>query len=241
MYRRDMDMTIKAVGYVRVSTQEQAATGISLEAQAERIEAYCTAHELDLVALVSDEAISGTVPLADRKGGAELLDAVRRHSAEAVVAVKLDRLFRDASDALGQTKVWDKEGLAMHLLDMGGMALNTGTAMGRMWLTMLAGFAEFERNLIAERTAAAIRHLKAQGRVYNHTPLGFDAVDGQLVANEDEAVTVERILTLRTAGKSLGAIANALNADGVTGKLGGKFYASTVSAIIGNGIHHIAG
>ena len=82
MYRRDMDMTIKAVGYVRVSTQEQAATGISLEAQAERIEAYCTAHELDLVALVSDEAISGTVPLAARKGGAELLDGKGAEPAE---------------------------------------------------------------------------------------------------------------------------------------------------------------
>ena len=77
----------------------------------------------------------------------------------------------------------------------------------------------------------------AEGNPVDYPDTFNVAVDGQLVANADELVTVERILTLRTAGESLGAIANALNADGVTGKLGGKFYASTFSAIIGNVIH----
>lgn len=76
------------------------------------------------------------------------------------MALKLDRLFRDAEDALHQTKAWDKAGIALHLVDMGGQTLNTATAMGRFFLNMMAGFAELERNLIAERTATALAHKK---------------------------------------------------------------------------------
>jgi len=226
----------KAVGYIRVSTVEQADNGVSLEAQQERLEAYCTANELDLVALVSDEAVSATVPLAKRKGGGYLLDMVKRRDAGAVVALKLDRLFRDAVDALATTRAWDKQGIALHLLDMGGQAVNTGSAMGRMFLTMAAGFAELERSLIAERTAVAVRHLKAQRRVYNHPPLGYRCEGNELVAVASEQATVERIFALRSEGLSMGAIANTLNSDGVAGKRGGTFYASTVRSVLGNAV-----
>lgn len=69
-----------------------------------------------------------------------------------MVALKLDRRFRDAADALVQTRVWDRAGIALHVVDMGGQSLNTASSMGRMFLTMTAAFAELERNLISERT-----------------------------------------------------------------------------------------
>ena len=69
-----------------------------------------------------------------------------------IVALKLDRLFRDAADALHQSRAWDKAEIALHLVDMGGQSLNTASAMGRFFLNMMAGVAELERNLIAERT-----------------------------------------------------------------------------------------
>jgi len=229
-------MSDKAVGYVRVSTAEQA-NGLSLEVQRERVEGYCQALDLDLVALVSDQATSGSKPLAERRGGAELIAQLHRHKASAVVAVKLDRLFRDAADALVQTRQWDQTGVALHVIDMGGQALNTGSAMGRCFLTVAAGFAELERNLIAERTRAALQYRKRQRRAYNHPPLGYDVEDGKLVANDTEAAIVARIQALRADGRSMAAIASTLNADGLHGKRGGQFHASTIRAVLGNDLH----
>lgn len=118
-----------------------------------------------------------------------------------MVAIKLDRLFRDAVDCLTATREWDRAGTTLHLVDMGGTCLNTGSAMGRMFLTMAAGFAELERNLISERTAAAMSHLKAEGRHVGSPGLGFEMVAGQLVANETEQVAVQRALELRQSSK----------------------------------------
>jgi DNA invertase Pin-like site-specific DNA recombinase len=92
-----------------------------------------------------------------------------------VVALKMDRLFRNAGDALNHVEEWAKAGISLHLVDMGGQSVNTDTSMGKMMVTMLAGFAEFERNMIAERTTAALRHKKAHGEVYNHVPYGYRA------------------------------------------------------------------
>lgn len=69
----------------------------------------------------------------------------------------LDRLFRDAADALVQTRAWDRAGVALHVVDMGGTSLNTASAVGRMFLTMTAAFAELERSLVSERTSAAMQ------------------------------------------------------------------------------------
>jgi DNA invertase Pin-like site-specific DNA recombinase len=76
----------------------------------------------------------------------------------------LDRLFWDAEDALRQTKAGDKAGIALHLVEMGGTSMNTASAMGRMFLTLMAGCAELERNLVAERSASVLAHKKQQGR-----------------------------------------------------------------------------
>ena len=109
--------------------------------------------------------------------------------------------------------------------------------MGRMFLTMMSGFAELERNLIAERTAAALQHKKAKGQVYNHVPLGFVRDGDDLVPDQDEQLVVEKILAMRTGGMAYGKIAARLNDDGITGKLGGRFHASTIHKIIGNDLH----
>jgi DNA invertase Pin-like site-specific DNA recombinase len=88
-----------------------------------------------------------------------------------VLALELDRLFRDAADALNQTKAWDKGGLALHLVDLGDQTLNTASAMGRFFLNVMAGFAELKRNLIAERTGTAMKHKKAHREAYPLPPL----------------------------------------------------------------------
>lgn len=223
---------MKAIAYTRVSTQEQAIQGVSLEAQEARLRAYCTLAGLELVEIVREEGVSGSKPLASRPGGARLLEALESGEASHVVALKLDRLFRDAVDAMSKTKQWDGSGVSLHLVDMGGQAINTGSAMGRFFLTMMAGFAELERNLISERTSAALQHKIAQGFHVGSPALGFDMVDGELQENTSEAATVARIHELHAAGYTLRSIASTLTAEGYQTKRGGAWGPSTVSYVL---------
>jgi site-specific DNA recombinase len=138
----------------------------------------------------------------------------------------VDRLFRNAADALDQSSRWDKAKCALHILDMGGNAIDTTSAMGRMFFTMAAAFAEMERNLISERTKSALSYKKAERRVYCHiTPLGFDRQGDRLVQNQNEMKTVKRILRLRADGLSMQAIADAMNQAGAATKRGGTWHA----------------
>lgn len=227
----------KAVGYIRVSTLEQATEGVSLAAQEERIRAYCVMSGLDLVSIIRDEGVSASKELATRPGGIELLKQVSSKGVKNIVTLKLDRLFRDAADCLNQTRAWDAAGISLHLIDMGGTAINTGTAMGRFFITMAAGFAELERNMIAERTSAALAHKKAHREAYSPTPLGYDRQGNELIVNEQEQEIISKIKAWRESGLPLREIANKLNSAGVPTKKGGKWYASTINSILNNNLH----
>ncbi len=91
---------MKAIGYIRCSTFEQADSGLGLDVQEERIRAYCSLKGLRLIEVVTDAGVSGGKLLASRKGGKRLLNAIkgRGRKAEAVVMFKLDRMFRNAGD-----------------------------------------------------------------------------------------------------------------------------------------------
>lgn len=223
----------KAIGYARVSSDEQAKEGVSLDAQEARIKAYATMRGLDLVAIYREEGVSAKVLLGKRPEGSNLVAALAQQKAKHVVAVKLDRLFRNTADALATTAAWDKARYALHVLDMGGAALDTTSAVGRMFLTMIAGFAEMERNLTSERTKAALGHKKSNREAYCHlTPLGFDRDGGRLVENQPEMQTVWRIHNLRSEGFSLQRIAAVLEQDGVPTKRGGRWHSVTIQNVL---------
>ena len=227
----------KAVCYVRASTEEQAQGGVSLAAQEERLKAYCNMAGLEVAEVIREEGVSGVKPLAARPGGERLLKLLARKKVKHVVALKLDRLFRDAEDALRQTRAWDKAGIALHLVGMGGQTLNTATAMGRFFLNMMAAFAELERNLIAERTATALADKKAHGEAYAPTPYGFERVGETLRENTQEQETIAQIFAWRRDGWSLRKIAAELNRRGALTKQGGQWYASTVRYLLRNDLY----
>ena len=185
-----------------------------MEMQQERVELYCKLHNLTLTKVIQERAVSAKSPLAERPGGSQLLQSPAKH----IIALKLDRLFRNAADALRHVEAWDRSQTSLHLVDMGGQSINTGSSMGKMMITMLAGFAEFERNMIAERTTAALRHKREHGRVYNHLPYGFSSHEGCLRPIDSEQEVIRTIRTLRTAGTSYNEIANHLNAAAVPTK-----------------------
>lgn len=228
----------RAVCYCRVSTEEQARAGVSLEVQQDRMRAYCAAAGLEVVKLVLEPGVSGSRTFANRPGGQELLDLVTNGQVQAIVALKLDRLFRDASDALLQTRTWDRAGIALHLLDMGGQAINTHSALGRMMLTMMAAFAELERNLIAERTSAALLHKKLNRRVYGSTPYGFERVGDALVPHSGQQAVIRQMRECREEGWSYREIAAVLNEAGVQTKAGGqRWHPTTVRKVLLNDLH----
>lgn len=232
-------MKNKAVCYVRVSTQEQALHGVSLNAQEERLSAYCVMQGLDVIQTFREEGISASKALNTRPKGTEMLELLRKKKAGHIVALKLDRLFRNAEDALRQTSAWDSSGVTLHLVDMGGQSLCTSSAIGRMMLTMMAAFAEFERNLISERTAAALQHKKIHLQPYARIPFGFDRKNDALVVNSYELGVVRQIQEWRANGYTLRAIANRLNATKVPAKKDGQWFASTIRQILGNPIYKL--
>lgn len=223
--------TAAVIAYVRVSTEEQALEGVSLAAQEARIRAYCAMRGLELAELVIDAGVSGYKALDAREGGRRLLDLVRSRKVAAVVALKLDRLFRNAADCLEVCGGWDRAGVALHLVDLGGQAVDTSSAMGRFFLTVMAGAAELERNQIAERTSMAMQH-KADRGEYTGGEARFGYVqntEGMLVAVEAEQLVIREARELRAAGLSLRAVAAELARRGHVSRAGKAFVPCQIS------------
>jgi DNA invertase Pin-like site-specific DNA recombinase len=227
-------MSSPAIGYIRVSSEEQSKEGVSLDAQESRIRAYAAMRGLTLDAIYREEGVSAKTPLRKRPEGMKATEALKRgKSVKHVIAVKLDRLFRSAADALQQTQEWDKAGVSLHIIDMAGSAVDTRSAIGRMFFTMAAAFAELERNLTSERTTAALAHKRSTGRAYTRiTPFGFDREGDVLVENAEEMRTVRHMEELRAQGVSLRRIAAMLNEKQTPTKLGGNWHLATVQSVL---------
>ena len=216
----------KAIGYIRVSTQGQADEGVSLEAQRAKIEAWCNLNDAELVAVCEDAGVSGA-SMNGRDGLHAALKATTKGMA--LVCYSISRIARSTRDMLEIAERLDAKGADLVSVTE---KIDTTTAAGRMVFKMLAVLADFERDQIGERTKMALAHKRNMGEVYAATPFGFDAIDGRLVEVKKEAMVIADILRMREAGSSLAEIAESLNARGVEGKRGGRWYASTVRYLI---------
>ena len=219
----------KAFGYVRVSTEEQAAEGVSLEAQQARINAWCAANGFDLAGLFIDAGLSGK--RADNRPELQAcLDATCR-SGGVLVCYSLSRLSRSTKDTIGMAERLDKHGADLVSLTE---RIDTTTAAGKMMFRMLAVLAEFERDQLAERTKAAMSHKRRNGERVGKVPFGFDlAADGvKLVPNAAEQEILSLIRQLHAAGETLRGIAAELNRRGVATKEGKPWKHSTIQGIV---------
>jgi DNA invertase Pin-like site-specific DNA recombinase len=188
----------KAIGYVRVSTDEQAAEGVSLAAQRAKIKAYCTLKDLELVQII-EEGGGKSAKNLDRPGFKTVLDLTASGQTDAVVIVKLDRAFRNTVDALTVAKDFDQRGVALHSISE---SLDTRSALGKFFFTLTAALAEMERGLISERTKAALAHKKTNGERVGKIPVGFRlcAETGKLVKCQQERSVLARIRKWRKRG-----------------------------------------
>lgn len=221
----------RAVAYLRVSTEDQADTGVSLAAQRAKVEAYAALYDLEIVAIEVDAGVSAKT--LDRPALGRALGMLRSGEADALVVVKLDRLTRSVAD-LGAL-LNDYFGANGAGLLSVSEQLDCRTAAGRMVMNMLATVAQWERETIGERTAVAMQHKKARGELVGSVPYGYLlAADGvSLDRDEDEQATIARARELAEAGGlSLRKIAAQLEAEGRVSRTGRTFAAAQVQKMV---------
>jgi len=222
---------MKALGYIRCSTEEQAIDGVGLEAQRVRIAAWCELSGTELLEVVEDAGVSGSRPLAERAGGSQIESLLRSRNpkADTVVVLRLDRLGRDACETLHYLKKFatGKVGL-VSISDR----IDLSSPQGRAMAQMSAVFGELERNLISQRTSDALGQLRATGRVYGSIPFGFSEECRHLVPDVTEQKILARIIDLREGGTSYLAIAEKLNREGIPAKRGGIWHSMSVRSVL---------
>ena len=217
-----------AVGYVRVSTERQASEGVSLEAQEARLRAWAAGQGLTLAAVHVDAGLSGG--RADNRPGlqAALAEACRLRAP--LVTYSLSRLARSTKDALSIAERLDRAGADLVSLSE---AIDTTSAAGKMVFRMLAVLAEFEKDLVSERTTSALAFKRRQGeRISGKIPYGYRLEAGQLVAVEDEQTAIRLMVDLREAGLSLRAIAEELERRQIRRQNGAHVWPSNVVLMI---------
>jgi site-specific DNA recombinase len=231
----------KAIAYIRVSSQRQADEGVSIEAQEKRIKEYAQFKGLTLddKDILVEKAVSGGIPLWERPKGRQLKQKLMRGEFAHVITMKLDRMFRLVSDTLETVDELADAGIALHIVDMHGEAVDTSSSMGRFFLTIMAALAEMERGLIAERTQMGMNQLKATHRKFTQSIYGWDVdVTGALIPNWDEQNAIDYMdWQMNVNGMSAAAVARSLNAKGVKGKRGGKWQSAGVTRTIENDFH----
>jgi DNA invertase Pin-like site-specific DNA recombinase len=204
------------LGYIRVSTGRQAESGAGLEAQRRAIlaEANRRGWEPADIRFIEEQA-SGKD--AQRPGLELAREALASGDAGALVVQKADRLSRSLLEFVEIMGEAQKQGWELIALDL---PVDLSTPAGEMMATILATFAQWERRLIGERTRAALAERRAAGVKLGRPRVLPDDIRERLMAERDE-------------GRTLRAIAEALNADAVATAHGGKqWHASTVRQVL---------
>lgn len=203
------------IGYLRVSTDEQAVAGLGLGDQRAVIAAEAARRGWADVQYLSDEGYSAKN--LSRPAIATALDMLGKGQATVLVVSKLDRLSRSLLDFATLMDRAKREGWELVVLEL---AIDTTVPSGQLMANVMAAFAEYERRLIGARTSAALQQLKAQGKRLGRP---------RTLAAEVTA----RIVSARAEGQTLAGIAESLNRDRVaTARGGARWYPSTVKAVL---------
>lgn len=230
------EVKMKLIGYPRVSTEEQAAEGISLDAQRARLEAYCSAFGHELVEVIADAGVSAKS--LKRPGLRRALKMLRAGQADGLLVVKLDRLTRSIRDLVDLVDKYFKPGKSA-LISV-GESIDTATASGRMMLNLLGLMAQWEREAIAERTREALQHKKRAGARLGQVPYGYRREGNAFVPDPAEQAVIARVRELAAGGAKLSAIAITLKAEGLRTKGGGEWHLTTIRNLVRNRLFPVA-
>lgn len=204
--------------YVRVSTQEQAKEGYSIDEQKERLTKYADARDWIVYRVYADPGFSGAK--IERPGLKEMIDDIVSGKLDKIIVYKLDRLSRSQKDTLYLIEDIFLE----NSVDFVSMTENfdTATPFGRAMIGILSVFAQLEREQIKERMSLGREGRAKSGLFHGSTkvPIGYRYNNGLLIVDPYEARIVRRIFQEYVDGRSIYSIVADLKADGLTSSYG---------------------
>jgi DNA invertase Pin-like site-specific DNA recombinase len=220
---------MRTIGYVRVSTDRQADKGVSLEAQEVKIRAMAVVRNGELEEVIVDGGESAKD--LNRPGVKRLLALVDAGKVDAVIVAKLDRLTRSVKDLCGLLELFEKREVALISV---AESLDTGSAAGRLVITIMGAVSQWEREAIGKRTRDALQHKRSQGRRVGNIAFGFRlGNDGEhLEADPAEQGALAEIRRLRVEGLTLRAIAASLNHRAVRTRRGTEWRLESVARVV---------
>ncbi len=225
-----------AVGYVRVSTSDQAGHGYGLDAQRTAIEAHAVARGWHVIAIHADEGVSGTIGVDQRPGLSAAIDDVTSGRADALVVKELSRIGRIPAACVAVFAALDR--VHATFASIAEPALGSELLRG-----LFTGMAADERMRILERTSHGRIEKAKRGGIVGRPPYGYQIADARtghtrFIVDEAEAVIVRRIFQTRRDGRTFRAIADSLNADGVPSPSGrGAWSASRICQMVDQPIY----
>jgi len=223
---------LRAALYVRVSTEDQAREGFSIEAQLKRLRAYCRARGWEVVREYIDDGYSGRE--INRPAYRRMME--EKDHWDVVVVLKMDRIHRNSKNFTTMMELlgeWGKEFNSMQ------ESFDTTTAMGRFVMDIIQRIAQLESEQIGERVKMGMAEKARNGDGYLGfgEPYGYRYLAGRLIVNEEEAAVVRRIYSMYLEGSSLQSIANSLNREKIPSKRGGSWSKQAVGKILRNPLY----
>ncbi len=218
----------KAIGYLRVSTEEQT---LGPDAQRTTLERWCEANKVELIEVFTDQGVSGGAALDKRPALLAAVAALKEHGAGVLLVAKRDRLARDTMLAAMVERLVEREGAKVRTAD----ATSDGDEPEAVLMRRIVdAFAEYERLLIKARTKAALAVKRARGERTGDVPYGWRlGADGvHLEPEHAEQRMVSSVRRARAAGMSLRAIRDHLASEGFTPRSGGRWHIQTISNIL---------
>ncbi len=229
-----LTLATKAVGYIRVSTDEQAQDGFSLGAQREAITAFAKSQGYELVTIIEDAGVSGAKDPITRPGFKQVMDLAAQGAFGILLVWKFDRLARSLSYAVTTAQTL-REQYNVTLRSV-TEPIETESPMGQMLFSIFASMAAMEREGIKERTLLG-KEAKAKqgGYTGGKVPYGYQRdKEGNLIPSPTEAPVVQQIFAWHNEGKGARAIATLLNKQGIPTRSGKHWIWQTVDGILRN-------
>lgn len=220
----------RAAIYIRVSTEEQALHGYSLEAQQDALERYAKAHDLYVVGRYADEGASARKPYSKRPGFMRMLDDVKADRLDLILFIKLDRWFRSVRDYYTVQDVLEAHGVGWKAIMEN---YDTTTAAGRLHINIMLSVAQDEADRTSERIKFVFRDRLQRGEfAAGAIPLGYKLVDKHLVIDTEKAEAVRALFEFYDQNHIVGAAMRMLREQ-----YGISYYVSSVRKILINPVY----
>ena len=222
--------------YQRVSTDEQAEQGYSLDAMYERCVFFIKSQDAELIRVFQDNGFSGRLPPGKRPALNELLSCVKDKSNQfdSVLVWRLDRLSRSLRDTVNIEYILRKNNIALESVSE---KIDTSTAAGAMFFNTVANFAEFESAQIGERTWNAMSHKVGEVYLGGRPPYGYRRSGNTLEVYPEEAEIVKKVYSYYLRNKTYMGTARYLNQKGIPSPSGGQWSHMQVKFMLQNPVY----